>query len=289
MLFKTTKSVSKSIKIVPFLGSLDLKFLALIFMFFDHVFYFFEFTDKVPGIFTVIGRLSAYLFLFCAVEGFSHTHNRKRYFMSIYTVSIGMGLILHLMEYHHLFIRKDGFYPQNAILMNLVLLCIMWQGIDWYKERKRIKGILCLMLPIIYMFISVLLRQIPELYHIMSLLDYTLFPNIGYIPDGGIIYIVAGVVLYATRGQKVLQLTEFAVLILIMQIGYRGMFWIQNPNFSWFLLISNVHYCQWISVFTVIFMALYNGEKGSLRIGKSFFHWFYPIHIYILYAISCFI
>lgn len=278
-----------SFKIKPCLGSLDLKMLALLFMVADHIFYFFEYTGYVPGVFTVIGRLSAYLYLFCAVEGFAHTHNRKKYFLSIYIPSIGMGFFLHLMEYHHLFVRKDGFYPQNAILMNLVLLCIMWQGIDWYKAGKHFKGISCLLLPPTYMFVSVCLRQIPGLVHAMSLLDYTLFPNIGYIPDGGIIYIVIGVVLYATRDQKPLQLTEFVVLTLFMQIGYRGMYWVQDPNFQWSWLLTNVHYCQWVSVFTVIFMVLYNGKKGTVRIGKSFFHWFYPVHVYCLYAISYFL
>lgn len=265
-------------------GSSELKLFALIFMVFDHIYYFFEFTGHIPGFFTVIGRLSAYLFLFCAVEGFSHTKNRIKYFISIYLVSNCMGFILHLMEEHHLFVRKDGFYPQNAILMNLVVLCFLWQGIDWYKENKRIQGIFVFSLPILYMIVSTLLRQIPIFAHTVKLLDYTIFPNIAYIPDGGVIYIITGVVLYLTKNDRPLQILEFIGTILILQIGYRGMFWIADPNFSWIMLFTDVHYCQWFSVFTALFMFLYNGEKGKVR--KSLFHWFYPTHIYTLYLLS---
>ena len=93
----------------------QLKLLALLFMLIDHIHYFFEFTGKVPGVFFVIGRLSAYLFLFCMVEGFSHTRSRIKYFLRVYIMAVGMGIIYHLMSYHGLLLRGDGFYPINGI------------------------------------------------------------------------------------------------------------------------------------------------------------------------------
>lgn len=110
------------------LDGTQLKLLALLFMLIDHIHYFFEFTGKVPGVFFVIGRLSAYLFLFCMVEGFSHTRSRIKYFLRVYMMAVGMGIIYHLMSYHGLLLRRDGFYPINGILLNLVILCIIWQG-----------------------------------------------------------------------------------------------------------------------------------------------------------------
>ena len=102
-----------------FLDGTQLKLLALLFMLIDHIHYFFEFTGKVPGVFFVIGRLSAYLFLFCMVEGFSHTRSRIKYFLRVYMMAVGMGIIYHLMSYHGLLLRRDGFYPINGILLNL--------------------------------------------------------------------------------------------------------------------------------------------------------------------------
>ena len=47
--------------------------------------------------------------------------------------------LIHIF-YAKAFRRGDGFYPQNAIFQDLVLLCIVWQGIDWLREKKFAKG-----------------------------------------------------------------------------------------------------------------------------------------------------
>ena len=60
------------------LSGFQLKYIALITMVFDHIQYFFEYTGKIPIWFTMIGRLAAPLFLFAVIEGFVHTHNRKK-------------------------------------------------------------------------------------------------------------------------------------------------------------------------------------------------------------------
>ena len=62
------------------LDGTQLKTIALALMVLDHIHYFFEFTGCIPTVFSMLGRLSAPLFLFCTVEGFAHTHDRKRYF-----------------------------------------------------------------------------------------------------------------------------------------------------------------------------------------------------------------
>lgn len=62
------------------LSETGLKWIALVTMVLDHIHYFFSFTGCVPEWFSMVGRLGAPLFLFCLVEGFTHTHSRKRYF-----------------------------------------------------------------------------------------------------------------------------------------------------------------------------------------------------------------
>ena len=61
------------------LDGTQLKTIALVLMVLDHIHYFFEFTGCIPTVFSMLGRLSAPLFLFCTVEGFAHTHDRRRY------------------------------------------------------------------------------------------------------------------------------------------------------------------------------------------------------------------
>ena len=75
------------------LTTAQLKWIALVLMVLDHIHYFFEFTGAVPLLFSQLGRLSAGLFLFCLIEGFIHTHDRRRYFLRIYLVSVGMGAV----------------------------------------------------------------------------------------------------------------------------------------------------------------------------------------------------
>lgn len=75
----------------------------------------FEFTGVVPEWFSMLARLSAPLFLFCTVEGFAHTHDRRRYFLRIWAIGTAMGTVEFFMIYAGAFRRGDGFYPMNAI------------------------------------------------------------------------------------------------------------------------------------------------------------------------------
>ena len=123
------------------LSGTALKTIALVLMLMDHIHYFFEFTGCIPEWFSMLARLSAPLFLFCTVEGFAHTHDRKRYFFRIWCIGAGMAAVQFFMIYAKAFRRGDGFYPQNAIFQDFVLLCVIWQGIDWVRAKKYGKGI----------------------------------------------------------------------------------------------------------------------------------------------------
>ena len=119
-----------------------LKTIALVLMVMDHIHYFFEFTGVVPEWFSMLARLSAPLFLFCTVEGFAHTHDRRRYFLRIWAIGTAMGTVEFFMIYAGAFRRGDGFYPLNAIFQDLMLLCIIWQGSDWLRQRRFVRGAL---------------------------------------------------------------------------------------------------------------------------------------------------
>lgn len=122
------------------LSGTALKTIALVLMLMDHIHCFFEFTGCIPEWFSMLARLSAPLFLFCTVEGFAHTHDRKRYFFRIWCIGAGMAAVQFFMIYAKAFRRGDGFYPQNAIFQDFVLLCVIWQGIDWVRAKKYGKG-----------------------------------------------------------------------------------------------------------------------------------------------------
>lgn len=95
------------------LTGFQLKYIALGTMLLDHIHYFFEYTGKVPLWFTQVGRIAAPLFLFAIIEGFIHTHDRKKYFLKIYGLAVIMGLIqFGFYNVLHPLVRGDGFFQR---------------------------------------------------------------------------------------------------------------------------------------------------------------------------------
>ena len=136
------------------LSETGLKWIALVTMVLDHIHYFFSFTGCVPEWFSMVGRLGAPLFLFCLVEGFTHTHSRKRYFARVYVLSTAMSLLFFFMAFAHVLVRPDGFYPANGMMTTFVILMVMFQGIDWLGRRHIVRGLAALLLPLAWPFLA---------------------------------------------------------------------------------------------------------------------------------------
>ena len=125
-----------------------LKWIALVTMVMDHIHYFFGFTGWIPEWFSMVGRLGAPLFLFCLVEGFTHTHSRKKYFAKVYLLSTAMSILLFFMAFGGILVRPDGFYPTNGMMTTFVILMIVWQGMDWLGQKKILPGLAAVILPL---------------------------------------------------------------------------------------------------------------------------------------------
>ncbi len=258
------------------LTGFEIKFLALIFMLLDHIHYFFEFTGKVPVIFSWIGRLAAGLFLFTMVEGYTYTSNKKKYFTRIYLMSVFMGIVKYLIQTLPQLQRGDGFYPANGIFSTFVILIIMFIGIDFIREKKLFKGIGLILLPFIisYSFYFLPKAIMPYAYLLVS----TLIPS-PLLVEGGLHLIIAGIILYIFRENRKLQGIFYGIFVLAWMLGL-PLIYIRPIS----LKLMFTDYYEWMSVFALIFMFLYNGEKGKPM--KRLFYIFYPAHIYILYTLS---
>ena len=267
-----------------------LKTIALVLMVMDHIHYFFEFTGIVPEWFSMLARLSAPLFLFCTVEGFAHTHDRRRYFLRIWAIGTAMGTVEFFMIYAGAFRRGDGFYPMNAIFQDLMLLCIVWQGIDWLRQRRFVRGALAAAMPILWpICIAALLMLFPKIQDapigsaVLAWVITAPLPLWTSITDGGWSFLAGGIVLYALYNHKRLRLVVWAAMtflcdFVLVFLQVRGL-----PDFAFSQMFTA--YYEWLGVFAVIGMALYNGQRGSGH--KQLFYWFYPAHIYLLYGASC--
>ena len=267
------------------LSDTSLKEIALALMVLDHIHYFFSFTGAVPEWFSMLGRVSAPLFLFCTAEGFAHTHDRRTYLLRLWGMGAGMGLVQFVIGIG-LGRRADGFYPMNGILRDLTVACLLWQGIDWLRQRRlgralALVGGVGVLWPAVSLALVAALPPAGQLP--LYFLSWTVLPNWAFSTDGGVWFILGGVLLYALRGRRKIQVLAWAAWA----------FWIDMGSVSYLLRMGGgvslgqamlLSY-QWMEVFAAPLMLLYNGQRGAGH--KQLFYWFYPAHVYGLYAVSC--
>ena len=267
------------------LSDTSLKEIALALMVLDHIHYFFSFTGAVPEWFSMLGRVSAPLFLFCTAEGFAHTHDRRTYLLRLWAMGAGMGLVQFVIGVG-LGRRADGFYPMNGILRDLTVACLLWQGIDWLRQRRlgralALVGGVGVLWPAVSLALVAALPPAGQLP--LYFLSWTVLPNWAFSTDGGVWFILGGVLLYALRGHRKIQVLAWAAWA----------FWIDMGSVSYLLRMGGgvslgqamlLSY-QWMEVFAAPLMLLYNGQRGAGH--KQLFYWFYPAHVYGLYAVSC--
>lgn len=267
-----------------FLSGTALKTIALVLMLLDHIHYFFEFTERVPLWFTMIGRLAAPLFLFCMVEGFAHTHDRRRYFLRILLIGAGMGGLEFFMIYGGMLRRGDGFFPLNAIFLGFALLCVLWQGIDWLRAKKWLPGLAALLLPIVWPIVAGRLSALPGFATPVGLLCYTLLPAWSLITDGGWAFWVGGLLLYLLRDHRKIQISAWVIWTLLTD--FLLVFLSASatvPDFTFTMMFTR--FFEWYAILAAPLMLCYNGQRGSGH--KALFYCFYPAHVYILYILSC--
>lgn len=265
------------------LSDTALKEIALALMVLDHIHYFFGFTGAVPEWFSMLGRVSAPLFLFCTAEGFAHTHDRKIYLLRLWAMGAGMGAVQFLIGIG-LGRRADGFYPMNGILRDLTVACLLWQGLDWARQRRfgraaALIGGVGVLWPVVSMALTALLPPAGQLP--LYFLSWTVLPSWTFSTDGGVAFILGGVLLYALREHRKAQALVWAAWVLFADLG--SVVWLLESGWGLGRLLLTCY--QWMEVFAAPLMLLYNGQRGAGH--KKLFYWFYPAHVYVLYAASC--
>ena len=171
-----------------------------------------------------------------------------------------------------------------------MLLCIIWQGIDWLRQRRFVRGALAAAMPIVWPFCIAALLMLfsqnsgrADRLHRVGVAYHGTVSHVSGITDGSWSFLAGGIALYALYNHKRLRLVVWAAMtflcdFVLVFLQVRGL-----PDFA-FSQMFTVYY-EWLGVFAVIGMALYNGQRGSGH--KQLFYWFYPAHVYLLYGASC--
>lgn len=265
------------------LSSTGLKWIALGLMVLDHIHYMFAYTGLIPEWFSMAGRLSAPLFLFCLAEGFAHTHDRRKYFVKVYLIHLLMSGLLFLMMTGLVPVRPDGFYPMNGMMTSFSILMVVFQGMDWLGEKRWGPGLAAVILPLAWpVLASMLMGMVPALQMPLSVLGYTFLPMWNSNPDAGIGTILTGILLYGFRKNRRVQAGVFAGFTVLYYFLYPLLVFSQSPEFHWTMMFTTAY--EWYGALAALLMLCYNGERG--RGPKRFFYVFYPAHVYILYALS---
>ena len=261
-----------------------LKWIALVTMVLDHIHYFFGFTGAVPEWFSMAGRVSAPLFLFCLVEGFTHTHSRKKYFAKVYVLSAAMSALLFFMAFGGILVRPDGFYPGNGMMTTFAVLMVIWQGIDWLEQRRFGRGLAAVLIPLAWPILANLLSvAFPALATPLGFAAYSVLPTWGTTGDSSWPVLVMGLVLYLFRRRRKVQVAAFSVYYVLYGVVYMGLVVSSvMPDFAWWQLFTR--YYEIYGILAAPLMLWYNGQRG--RGHKALFYAFYPAHIYLLYALS---
>ena len=232
-----------------------LKIIAIILMLLDHLW-----GTIIPGNqwMTLIGRMAFPIFAFLIVEGFFHTSDLKKYMKRLFI----FGLISEI-PFNLIYTGSIIFPFHQNVMFTLLLGLLIINEIDKLKNTKEIKKKI---IPILKIFLFLLIS-------IIGFVDY------------GVTGVLTIVVFYLFRGFKLAWIGQLISLILLYIVFFEGQSVILNIfNHEYFLPLQS------IGILSLIFIWLYNGEKGkNNKLIKYLFYSFYPVHMLVIYLIYYFI
>lgn len=175
------------------------------------------------------------------------------------------------------FERTDNVALMNNIFATLFLITVYLCIVDFIKKALSEKNILKIFGGIILfiapfavgMGLVMLMSQTIAAVYLALIIPTPMFV------EGGIMFIVIGIVMYLLKERKNIMLLAYsAISIAIMFTGEISIQKLFTQNF------------QWMMLFAAPLIYLYNGKKGKGM--KYLFYVFYPAHIYVFFIISSF-
>ncbi len=283
---------------LPELNARQLKVIALLCMTLDHLA---SFGFEIPLFATlytplrIVGRIAAPMFLFLLVQSARHTRSRKKFLLRLYLAGVGVGLFTAVTNF---FLGETLGYstPKNILFTFFYTVLYIHLGemlLNALRSRNRKNLLLSLLLLALSFLPNILyFRLLPPVdapirYQMLinglrdSFLPATRW---GTVPDYGLPFVVLGVVMYffRTPGRQISVFAVFCVLCLA-GTGLRILFPAVDALPFAATYFSSL---QCWMVLSIPFLCLYNGEKGGGS--KWFFYAYYPLHRYIIFALSFF-
>lgn len=234
------------------LSATQLKTLAIIAMTVDHTAILFADTHSLIYYFIrMFGRLTAPIMAFLLTEGYRYTRNRKKYLARLFMFAGISQPIYFLFVY--------GRMPENAAEFLL----------HW-----NVMFSLALALLVMVLLDSEKIQTAPSMILLGILISLAHFGDWSYlIPAWTIIFFC-----YYKRDNK-----KMIVLFALASVTLQTLVYLRE--FDSFALFS----FQYGTLFSLIPISMYNGQRGNIRhkkLNRWFFYIFYPAHMIVLMIIQ---
>lgn len=253
----------------------QIKMLGIVLMVLDHVHQMFA-PLGIPEWFTMLGRAVAPMFIFIAVEGFTHTRSKRRYLTRLlvgYWIMGGGSYILQKflpLDHGHYGLANNIFGTLFISVLMMLGIYLIQNGHQDHNKKQLWLGISIIVGELLWSMLTVLVFFSPNLMLRQgAAVASMIFPGI-MITEGGPLFIALAILLYLFKENRVGQVASI-LLIGLTATGF---------NFVG-LLTTNI---QWMLILSIIPILLYNGARG--RSDKWFFYIFYPTHIWLLYILA---
>lgn len=273
-----------------------LKIIAAIFMTIDHVG---DFIPNMPIWLHWIGRLAAPIFVFCTTMGFKYTRDKRLLAVRLYIA----GLLMSILQFQ--------FGMQNNFFRVLFTLVVVLYIIELFNcDRKKFKKYAAIY--VIWQLTAVFLITISisgngRLEDFSVYVLAALFGSVFNL-EGGLVFVVLGVLIYLMRKDKVklgLSYSVFCglyfiitttpiVLIVVSKIGRVSQLLGDILEYSLDAIVGFppmslngsplYQNYQWMMIFSLPFFLFYNQKRGKKI--KWLFYIYYPIHIICLYKLG---
>lgn len=233
------------------LNSFQLKSFAMFFMFLDHSYHTLFSNAKWLN---VVGRLAFPIFAFQLVEGFYQSSDRKKYLKRLLIFAVISEIPFDLMCY------ATAFYPfhQNVmwtLSLGLLLMMAVEKAKNGWKSMIIAVGSFC----VIYLASIIFMVD----YNSLGILTILLFYFCHKLPG------------------KCRWICQLVGLIYLNEFYYKGFYY----DFSVFGVNFEMN-LQTFCVFSLLFIWLYNGQKGKVSKKMQIFSYaFYPLHLILLYGL----
>ncbi|MBY0595693.1 TraX family protein [Bacillus bingmayongensis] len=232
------------------LNAFQLKIFAMILMVIDHVY---TYIPGMPMWMHHPGRIVAPIFFYFVVEGFFYTRNRKKYATRVFMWAAIMFAGSALIQY---IFPTEGRLSNN-IFLSLGLGIVLLIAIDYTKRTKN---------------------------YLVGIPAAIIAALLGMFTEASIFGVVMTLIFYFFKEKKswlIITYTLFS-LIDVPTLITSGEIFTDMGLFGY----NN----QWMMVFALPFLFLYNGERGlNNAFTKYMFYIFYPVHLWIIYTIGYFV